>query len=538
MARRKNTPVDSRITEVLSRLGELLSNPGAEQFGEALAVIGEAMGASCALFTLSAEGAHLLAAHPRSGLAPDRLALALASSEQLSEPRLLSEGELLPDRKLAASSRTQLLWPLDLGDSGRAVLVVESEQLSLPSLAAAAQLLRIALKLHAALEENSVREAQLRDLESQQELMGHIVDALPVGLYVVDKNYNIVAWNRKRETGTQGVAREDAIGKSVFEVLYRQPSARLKGELEEVFENDEIRHYEVESTASGEPRFYRLTKVPMHLAGTSAVTHIITVGEDVTEQKRISERISHAEKLASLGQMAAGVMHEINNPLATIAASAEALSETCEPHSEEAEFISMIDTEVDRCKRIARDLLAFSRPPPSEKGPVDVQETVEETLTLLRHHDRFKKLTVQREYVYDLPLIWANSERLIQVFVALALNALDAMEDDGELRVRSEVLDDGRMVGISFIDTGCGIPASDLNQIFEPFYTSKPPGKGTGLGLSICYGIIAEHGGRIEVDSTIGVGSNFRIVLPADIPTETTPTGAPGELETGGQELA
>ncbi len=123
---------------------------------------------------------------------------------------------------------------------------------------------------------------------------------------------------------------------------------------------------------------------------------------------------------------------------------------------------------------------------------------------------------MQREYVYDLPLVWANSEQLVQVFVALALNALDAMEDDGELRVRTEVLGEtANDLAISFIDTGCGIPTAELPKIFEPFYTSKLPGKGTGLGLSICYGIIQEHGGRIEVDSAIGVGSNFRVVLPA-----------------------
>ncbi len=418
-----------------------------------------------------------------------------------------------------------------------ALLVAETEGDIVPGLAALAELLRVALKLRISEDERAAGAARVRDLESQQELMGHIVDALPVGLYVVDKDYRIVAWNRKREAGTQGVAREDAIGRSVFEVLYRQPSDRMRSEIEEVFESNEVRHYEVESTASGEPRFYRLTKVPMRLAGTDEVTHVITIGEDITEQKRITERIAHAEKLVALGQMAAGVMHEINNPLATIAASAEVLRESSEPHSEEMEYVSMIETEVDRCKRIARDLLAFSRPPPSEKGPVDVQETVEETLTLLRHHDRFKKLAVQREYVFDVPLVWGNAEQLVQVFVALALNALDAMEDDGELRVRTEVLDDGHAVGISFIDTGCGIPASDLPKIFEPFYTSKPPGKGTGLGLSICYGIIVEHDGRIEVDSTIGIGSNFRVVLPTDGQDERTADDASEEMIPEDREL-
>ena len=543
MARQEATADDTRITELLPRLGGLLADPSDAHLAEALAVVGESLSLSCALFWIgegrgAGAGAEPLASYPVGASSTNRLAEEVAAlSDSLLEPRTRTGSELAAGGKLAAGSELQVLWPLDLGESRMALLVAETEGDIVPGLAALAELLRVALKLRISEDERAAGAARVRDLESQQELMGHIVDALPVGLYVVDKDYRIVAWNRKREAGTQGVAREDAIGRSVFEVLYRQPSDRMRSEIEEVFESNEVRHYEVESTASGEPRFYRLTKVPMRLAGTDEVTHVITIGEDITEQKRITERIAHAEKLVALGQMAAGVMHEINNPLATIAASAEVLRESSEPHSEEMEYVSMIETEVDRCKRIARDLLAFSRPPPSDKGPVDVQETVEETLTLLRHHDRFKKLTVQREYVFDVPLVWGNAEQLVQVFVALALNALDAMEDDGELRVRTEVLDDGDAVGISFIDTGCGIPASDLPKIFEPFYTSKPPGKGTGLGLSICYGIIVEHDGRIEVDSTIGIGSNFRVVLPTDSQDERTADDASEEMIPENREL-
>ncbi len=545
MARQEATADDTRITELLPRLGGLLADPSDAHLAEALAVVGESLSLSCALFWIgegrrpgAGAGAEPLASYPVGASSTNRLAEEVAAlSDSLLEPRTRTGSELAAGGKLAAGSELQVLWPLDLGESRMALLVAETEGDIVPGLAALAELLRVALKLRISEDERAAGAARVRDLESQQELMGHIVDALPVGLYVVDKDYRIVAWNRKREAGTQGVAREDAIGRSVFEVLYRQPSDRMRSEIEEVFESNEVRHYEVESTASGEPRFYRLTKVPMRLAGTDEVTHVITIGEDITEQKRITERIAHAEKLVALGQMAAGVMHEINNPLATIAASAEVLRESSEPHSEEMEYVSMIETEVDRCKRIARDLLAFSRPPPSDKGPVDVQETVEETLTLLRHHDRFKKLAVQREYVFDVPLVWGNAEQLVQVFVALALNALDAMEDDGELRVRTEVLDDGDAVGISFIDTGCGIPASDLPKIFEPFYTSKPPGKGTGLGLSICYGIIVEHDGRIEVDSTIGIGSNFRVVLPTDSQDERTADDPSEEMIPENREL-
>jgi PAS domain S-box-containing protein len=514
MQRRTTIASDPATAGLFHRMAETAVTGEECDLTDILSTIGSQVDVRSALWLAAGGAVDLLAVYPAEGLDTDALAdQAAAWSEALTEAEATMG--LADQPRLSEASRSRVVWPMDLGEAGRAIWVVESAEDTPPEIGPLAELLRVALSLSRTRKSYAENEAQLRDLRSAQELMGQIVDALPLGLYVVDKDYRIVAWNRKRETGTQGIAREDAIGKSVFDVLYRQPKDRIRSELKEVFETDEIHHYEVESTASGERRHYRLTKVPMHVSGTDEVTHVITVGEDITEQKRIADRISHAEKLAALGQMAAGVMHEINNPLATITAGVDAVRESVDVESEEAELLSMMETEVERCKRIARDLLSFSRPPPSEKGPVDIQETVEETLKLLQHHDRFKKISVQREYVYDLPLVWANSERLVQVFVALALNALDAMEDDGELRVRTEVLDETDELGISFIDTGSGIPKSDLPKIFEPFYTSKSPGKGTGLGLSICYGIIQEHSGRIEVESTIGVGSNFRVVLPA-----------------------
>lgn len=523
-------------TDTLHRMSDLLIRPGQGGVRAALEALAEDTGLPTAIWWRQEGEVRLAARHPNADGGPDPSALQTRVAEwleTLAEPLVRTSDDLSDGARLASDSCVQVIWPLELEGAERALWMVESRDGSVPDLASAAESLRLGLALEGMRRRQfAEEEAQLQELRSQRQLMERIVDALPVGLYVVDGEYRIVAWNRKRETGTQGVAREDAIGRSVFDVLYRQPQEILREELEDVFTSGEIRHYDVESTASGEPRYYRLTKVPMRLGDGTEVTHVITIGEDVTERKRISERISHAEKLAALGQMVAGVMHEINNPLATITAGAEALHEMVEDEPEAITLLSMVETEVDRCKRIARDLLSFSRPPPSEKGPVDVQETVEETLKLLRHHERFKKIRVQREYVYDLPLVWANQERLIQVFVALALNALDAMEDDGELRVRTEVLD-GSEIAVSFIDTGCGIPASELPKIFEPFYTSKPPGKGTGLGLSICYGIIQEHGGRIEVDSTIGVGSNFRVTLPPySTESETDTASADAASET------
>jgi two-component system NtrC family sensor kinase len=213
-------------------------------------------------------------------------------------------------------------------------------------------------------------------------------------------------------------------------------------------------------------------------------------------------------------------MHEINNPLATILACCEALSlrsEDLRPgeRTAYAEYLKIVDTEVQRCRRIVESLLDFSRPKPGEKKRADVNAVVEQTLFLLKHHARFKRLTVVRELSTGLPTVLADQERLIQSFMALMLNAMDAMDSRGTLTVRSRMNPERRdEILLEFIDTGSGIKQEDLRKIFEPFFTTKPQGRGTGLGLSICYGIIAEHRGRIEVESQIGVGSNFKVYLP------------------------
>jgi two-component system, NtrC family, sensor kinase len=243
---------------------------------------------------------------------------------------------------------------------------------------------------------------------------------------------------------------------------------------------------------------------------------VITVGEDVTEWREAQERFSQAEKLAAIGTLAAGVMHEINNPLATIAACAESLELSLpDPAPALHEGLRLIQSEVQRCKGITDSLLDFSRPKATDKSLVDVNAAIERTLFVLKHHTRFKKLTVEVDLDRSLgPVVLASEEQLVQVFMALLLNAMDAMREQGTIALRTRWGDDAQSVVAEVVDHGEGIRRADLPKIFEPFYTTKAPGRGTGLGLSICYAIVAEHGGRIEVDSTPGEGSVFRIVLP------------------------
>ena len=257
------------------------------------------------------------------------------------------------------------------------------------------------------------------------------------------------------------------------------------------------------------------------------VTHAITIGEDITEWKHIQKQITQTEKMAAVGQLAAGVMHEINNPLATIGACIEALELRRNELPRETrrvydEYLGIIDKELERIKAIVDGLLDFSRPKASVKKPVQVNQLLEDALFLVKHSDRFKNIKVQRKIDESLPEIEANAKQLLQVFLDLMLNAVDAMDGTGTLTVVSGLnpeRDDEVVVRIE--DTGHGIAREDIPKIFEPFYTTKPPGRGTGLGLSICYGIVAEHHGRITVESQPDRGTTFRVFLPMK--------GTPGE---------
>ena len=359
-----------------------------------------------------------------------------------------------------------------------------------------------------------------REIEEQRRFTSLIIDSLPVGLYVIDRDYRIQVWNRKRETGTQGVRRSEVMGRQVFEVLTRQPAVQLRAEFDRVFRAGAVQQMEIEVESPEDTRYYRISRIPMRL-DADVITHVITIGEDVTESREVQLRILQSEKLAAVGQLAAGVMHEINNPLATIGACVAAIEARLGESADSTvrEYLEIIDKEVDRCTRIVDGLLDFSRPKePAPKQATAVNALVDRTLFLLKHHQRFRRINVARDLAEDLPPALVNDEQMIQVLMALMLNGVDAMEDGGVLTVRTRQhphrTDE---VVIEVADTGHGIPAADLQKIFEPFYTTKPPGRGTGLGLSICYGLVEQHLGRLEVDSLPGLGSTFRVFLPIAI---------------------
>ena len=377
---------------------------------------------------------------------------------------------------------------------------------------------RARLEAAAAALEHAWERAAAPMREADEAMLAGIVDALPLGLYVVDRDYRVHAWNRSREIGTQGIAREAAIGRVIFDVLRRQAPDLLRREFDDVFATGAVRQYEIVSSSTGEMRTYRVSKIPMRLGGAE-VTHVITLGEDITEEKRAQARMAQAEKLAAVGQLAAGVMHEVNNPLATVGACAESLALALPEAISEGtqreragELCRIIDIEVQRAKRIVNGVLDFSRPTEEARAPLPLASVVDEALLLLRHNSRFKRVTADRAFDASLPPVMGSGSQLVQVLVALLLNAADAMQGAGSVLVRTARAGNEALLEVQ--DRGQGIAPQDIGRLFEPFYTTKPPGRGTGLGLAICYGIVRDHGGRIEVESAVGRGSTFRVRLP------------------------
>jgi len=372
--------------------------------------------------------------------------------------------------------------------------------------------------------------ARAKEIAEQRAFIECVVDSLPFGLYVVDREYRIHAWNHKRETGLQGVARTDAIGRTIFDVLHRQPAALLRREFDEVFASGRLQQFQMESHAFGDVRTFRISKIPMRITGDD-VTHVITVGEDITDWRAAIDRMAQAEKLAALGQLAAGVMHEINNPLATIAACAESMQLQRETHEQmhgtddlsmgasADKLLRIIDLEVQRCKRITDGLLDFSRPKPTQRMLMDLNTVVEQGLFLLQHHPKYKRVKMISELDNALPLwVDGDSDQLVQVYIALTMNAIDATPEGGVVTVRTRTVADdqgGEWQELEVSDEGPGIPRSLHAKVFEPFFTTKAPGQGTGLGLAICFSIVNDHNGHLELINPDGEGATFRVSLPS-----------------------
>lgn len=235
---------------------------------------------------------------------------------------------------------------------------------------------------------------------------------------------------------------------------------------------------------------------------------------------KTQQELLHKEKLASMGQLAAGVAHEINNPLGTILLFAEAMHNDAPEDSRQRDDLRMIIKETTRCKNIVADLLNFARQQEVLAQETDIHALLERAVEAVSHQPIFERVQFVRQFAPALPKIQADPDQLHQVMINLLNNAADAMEGQGTITLATRTVDRD-WVEIRVTDTGRGIPEENLGKLFTPFFTTKPPGKGTGLGLSIVYGIIKMHRGQITVQSKVGEGTTFTITLPLQLPLDS-----------------
>ena len=348
-----------------------------------------------------------------------------------------------------------------------------------------------------------------RSEQKYRSIINHAGEAI----FLLDDKGRVLEWNKKAEK-LFAVFRRNALGVNIckLDMGFDLPVLQIFADVQRV-----------QRSLTYETQVARRDGATLQLSLTFSCIHggsgpmadkadsFAVIARDITSEKQLETRMSETEKLAGIGQLAAGIAHQLNTPLGSILLSAQMLEETIEDE-DDSEDIRRIIRQTEQCRGIIKGLLNFARPTGSERGRVDLAEIIDDTAFLMEK--QLKVAAVELAVTADTPTeIFGNRNEIEQVFFNLLANALDAMSGGGRIDVR---ISDGGAgeLKVVFADTGDGIPREAQDRVFLPFFTTKDYGKGTGLGLSIVGRIVHEHGGRIELDSAPGKGTTFRLWLP------------------------
>ena len=387
-------------------------------------------------------------------------------------------------------------------------------------------------------------ERKVAEYERLKEYSENIVESINVGILAVDLEDRVESWNARMEALT-GTPREQAVGSRLAELfpaelaeefilrrgetgiqhIYRFPlRLRPVSNVIELPVRGSNGHGQTDGgqtgggqTAAPEPAApprESILNIAIAPLVSRELQHIgrLIIFDDVTERDELERRLVQADKLSSIGLLAAGVAHEVNTPLAVISTYAQMLAKQISEDGQKSRLLEKIAKQTFRASEIVNSLLNFSRVSPTAFDEVSLNRVIQETLPLVEHQMETAGIRLQLDLEEPLPPVKANAGKLQQVFLNLFLNARDAMETGGTLEVRSR--SEGPAVWVDVIDTGRGILPENLPRIFDPFFTTKTGRKGTGLGLSVTYGIVREHGGVIEVESRPGQGTRFHLEFP------------------------
>jgi two-component system sensor histidine kinase HydH len=338
----------------------------------------------------------------------------------------------------------------------------------------------------------------------------NVVENMPIGLLAIDADGRIASFNQTAETVLQ-VSSRDILGKTVDEVLPKEIEC-LVGELKP---EGEVIEKEIECTVRNNKRIPMDVSVSLLTGESGTYWGHIVLFRDLTEIHELKKEVERTQRLASLGRLAAGIAHEIRNPLSSIKGFATYFEERYKDIPEDQKTAEIMVREVDRLNRVISQLLEFARPMAVSKRPTSLQTMIQHTLKMIERDAQAKKIKIRTALSSDIGVISIDPDRMNQVLLNLYLNAMEAMDDGGTLSVdlsRADAL--GRVI-ITVSDTGVGIKKEDLVHIFDPYFTTKQ--SGTGLGLAIVHKIIESHKGEVRVESTPGQGTTVSLFIPLNI---------------------
>ncbi len=358
-------------------------------------------------------------------------------------------------------------------------------------------------RLYESLEQKALQIERLKDFSE------NIVESLRIGVLTLDMEDRIESWNPQLEELLE-IPRAEALQRRLDEILPRELAAEIA---ERAVSEHVAGIYKFRVTTRSSRQLVINASVAPLLGKDGAQLGRLILLDDITQRVRMEEQMVQNEKLTSLGLLAAGVAHEVNTPLAVISNYIQMLAKQIPAEDPRQKTIERIVKQTFRASEIVNNLLNFSRTGAATPDEINLNAVLEETLSLLQHPFKTGRVNVVRSYNEKLPAVLGSTTRLQQVFLNLFMNARDAMPGGGMLEVRTAA--HNGTVEVEITDTGAGIPPEHIQRIFDPFFTTKSTGKGTGLGLSVSYGIIKEHAGKVDVRSSPGKGSSFRLEFPA-----------------------
>jgi signal transduction histidine kinase len=338
-----------------------------------------------------------------------------------------------------------------------------------------------------------------------------VFDNIPASFYIINRQYRLIAINRSR-ADRAGKTPPELVGNRCYQALFDRQAPCSGCQVMEIFgAGRSTTRTERREGSLDEATEWEISTYPI-LDGDGNIVQAILLEQDVTDKRRLESMMSQSEKLAAVGQLAAGVAHEINNPLTAILANAQMLQRRLPEDDELQESADLIARAGERASQVVRNLLDFARKEEYRLVLSDVNETIQRATELVQHELTKRSIRLVFEPDPTLPRLMVSRDHLSGVWLNLLLNAIDAIDQDGTIRVSTRFSMEKLFVTIA--DSGSGIEPERINRIFEPFYTTKAPGRGTGLGLSVCHRVIRQHGGTIQVSSQPGVGSEFTVELP------------------------